>query len=228
MINLATAIEIIDEQYLEMVRSIERLLNINIEMLKSEEFNFTLFGESRSTEDRINRLDLEIREDSIIALARFQPAASDLRKLIMMTDSARLLERMGDLLKANLTLMKNIYENSPTLRFAFAKNNLPLAFKVKNLLSSYITAYINGDEKLLYSVVALDDEVDEMVAKNYGDYLQYMSESVGNIKGGTELFLIDKKLERVSDHIVHLAKDLIYILNGKNVRRVELHMDDNS
>lgn len=226
MINLATALSLIDDQYIEMVKSIERLLDINIEVIKSEEFNLQLFGESKSIEDRINRLDLEIREDSIIALARFQPAASDLRKLIMMTDSARLLERMGDLLKANLAILKNIDEEASHLKFVLTKDLLPMVLKIKGLLTSYIKAYIDNDENILYAVVALDEEVDEMTKINYRTYLSYMEEDVKNVKGGTELLLLDKKYERVSDHIVHLAKDLIYILNGKNLRKIELLMRD--
>ncbi|MGL4253490.1 MAG: phosphate signaling complex PhoU family protein [Fusobacteriaceae bacterium] len=224
MINLVTALSLIDDQYIEMIKSIERLMDINIEMIKGEEFNLQLFGESKAIEDRINRLDLEIREDSIVALARFQPAASDLRKLIMMADSARLLERMGDLLKANLMLLKNIEEDSPHLKFAFTKDLLPMVVKIKALLTSYIKAYIDNDENILYAIVALDEEIDGMTNVNCKNYISYMEEEKENIKGGTELYLIDKKFERISDHIVHLAKDLIYILNGKNLRKIELLM----
>ncbi|MGL6098350.1 MAG: phosphate signaling complex PhoU family protein [Fusobacteriaceae bacterium] len=224
MINLVTALSLIDDQYIEMIKSIERLMDINIEMIRGEEFNLQLFGESKAIEDRINRLDLEIREDSIIALARFQPAASDLRKLIMMADSARLLERMGDLLKANLRLLKNIVEDSPHLKFAFVKNLLPMVLKIRSLLSSYVKAYIDGDENILYAIVALDEEIDELTNQNCKSYIICMEEEKANIKGGTELYLLDKKFERISDHIVHLSKDLIYILNGKNLRKIELLM----
>lgn len=222
MINLSTALTIIDEQYIEMVKNVERLLDINMEMLQKSGFDTRLFGESKAIEDRINRLDIEIREDSIITLARFQPAASDLRKLIMMTDSARLLERMGDLLKANLMIIKNIEENSPFLKFSLAQDLFPMAAKIKNLLSSYIEGYISSDENILYSVVALDEEIDALTDKNYEKFITYMEEEKNNIRGGNQLILIDKKFERASDHIVHLAKDLIYILNGKNLRKLEL------
>lgn len=225
MINLIESLSVIDEQYLEMIKNIERLFDINIETLKSSSFDLTIYGESSSIEDRINRLDLEIREDSIIALARFQPAASDLRKLIMMTDSARLLERMGDLLKANLKLIKEINEKSPQLAEALKKNILPLAQKIKFILSSYVKALMEKNENILYSVIALDEEIDELVKANSLNYITYMEENSENIKGGTILLLLDRKYERFSDHIVHLAKDLIYVLNGNNLRKIELLID---
>ncbi|MGL5051182.1 MAG: phosphate signaling complex PhoU family protein [Fusobacteriaceae bacterium] len=222
MKNLVESLLVIDEQYLEMLKNIERLLDINIETLKNGSLNLTLYGESRSIEDRINRLDLEIREDSIIALARFQPAASDLRKLIMMTDSARLLERMGDLLKANLKLVKELNEKSPNLGIALKNEVLPLAQKIKVTLSSYVKALIEKNENLLYSVIALDEEIDEQVKANSLNYINYMHENSENIKGGTLLLLLDRKYERFSDHIVHLAKDLIYVINGNNLRKIQL------
>ncbi|MGL4534787.1 MAG: phosphate signaling complex PhoU family protein [Fusobacteriaceae bacterium] len=222
MKNLVESLLVIDEQYLEMLKNIERLLDINIETLKNGSLNLTLYGESRSIEDRINRLDLEIREDSIIALARFQPAASDLRKLIMMTDSARLLERMGDLLKANLKLVKELNEKSPNLSIALKNEVLPLAQKIKVTLSSYVKALIEKNENLLYSVIALDEEIDEQVKANSSNYINYMHENSENIKGGTLLLLLDRKYERFSDHIVHLAKDLIYVINGNNLRKIQL------
>lgn len=225
MINLIESLSIIDEQYLEMVKNIERLLDINIELLKSSSFDLSLYGESRSIEDRINRLDLEIREDSIISLARFQPAASDLRKLIMMTDSARILERMGDLLKANLKLIKETNDKSPNLAFALKEDILPLAQKIKIILSNYVKALMEKNENILYSVIALDEEIDEIVKANSLSYISYMEENPEHIKGGTVLILLDRKFERFSDHIVHLAKDLIYVLNGNNLRKIELHIE---
>jgi len=53
-----------------------------------------------------------------------------------------------------------------------------------------------------------------------------MKESPDNVIGGSELLLLDKKFERLSDHIIHLVSDLIYILNGENTRKVELQNKD--
>lgn len=49
-----------------------------------------------------------------------------------------------------------------------------------------------------------------------------MKKKPENIQSGTDLILLCKKLERFADHILHLVFDLIYILKGENMRKIEL------
>lgn len=50
------------------------------------------------------------RMNDLIEIARYQPAAKNLRFFIMMINGARLLERMADLLKQNLKIILEIKE----------------------------------------------------------------------------------------------------------------------
>lgn len=224
MKNLVQTIELIEDSYLEMLRNVERFLKINLEMLKNGKYDPALSGEATMLEAKINELDLEVRENSIIALARFQPAATDLRKLVMMTDSARLLERMGDLLKANIYLIKEITENCSCYNFILADQSYPIVNKMKDLMEYYIKSFIEREEKPLYAIISLDEDIDSLVNQNYEKNLQFMVNEPEHIKCTTKIMFMDKKFERVSDHIVHLAKDLIYILNGSNMRKLELYL----
>jgi len=90
----------------------------------------------------------------------------------------------------------------------------------------YIDAFLNEDVTLLYNVLYLDEEIDDLVNSNTEYFLTKMKESPDNVIGGSELLLLDKKFERLSDHIIHLVSDLIYILNGENTRKVELQNKD--
>ena len=64
-------------------------------------------------------------------MARFQPAAGNLRLLIMLINSARLTERMGDLLKANLKIIKSIEESSTEMAAELQNTIYPIALKTK-------------------------------------------------------------------------------------------------
>ncbi len=222
MRNLNESLKALDEHYLQTLKYINRNFDVNIEMFQSGKFNSTLYGEAKMIEDFINSFEVKIKEDSIITIARFQPAAKNLRKLVMLINSVRVLERMGDLLKANLLLVKEVEKNSPHLTFVMKDKILPMAEKIKNLLDLYTQAFLNQDVKLLYEIIYLDEEIDELFKENGEFILNIMKENSENIEGGYKLALLDKKLERLSDHIIHLVTDLIYILNGENMRKTEL------
>ena len=57
---------------------------------------------------------------------------------------------------------------------------------------------------------------------NLRDPEELMKKKPENIQSGTDLILLCKKLERFADHILHLVFDLIYILKGENMRKIEL------
>ncbi len=219
MKNLEQRLEQIDMQFLAMVKNVERFLEINILVLTSQKFNTNNISISKNIEDNINQLDLSIREDSIITMARFQPAAYHLRKLVMITDSSRLLERMGDLLKANLILINSILEQLPPNLF---EQLIPLTLKIKHIFSLYIKGVIDKDTILLYSLIELDLEIDLIVNNNFKFYINYMQENPSLIEIVSTLLFINKKFERFSDHIIHLTKDSIYAIDGNNLRKEEL------
>ncbi|MGL5176193.1 MAG: phosphate signaling complex PhoU family protein [Cetobacterium sp.] len=222
MRTLIESLKALDEHYLETLKYVGRNFDVNLEMLQNNSFNPTLYGEAKMIEDFINSFEVKLKEDSIITMARFQPAAKNLRKLVMIINSVRVLERMGDLLKANLTLIKDIEKKSPNLAYAMNERVLPIAKKIRGLFGMYVEAFLNEDVSLLYNILYLDEEIDDLIDENTAYFLGKMKETPENVVGGSELMLLDKKFERLSDHIIHLASDLIYILNGENTRKAEL------
>ena len=222
MRNLQESIDGLTEHYLEMLRNVQRVLDVNLEMLKNEKFDGVLYGECMVVEDVINALEVKIKEDAIISIARFQPAAGNLRLLIMIINSARLLERMGDLLKANFAIIKDIEKKSPQEEKYLKTILYPMVLNIKHIFEAYIEAVIHRDEKILYGLLPQDDEIDEISNKNIVELINLMKNSTDNVEGGTYLVLLNKKYERFSDHVMHLVVDSVYILKGENLRKKEL------
>lgn len=222
MRNLDESLKGLEQHYLEMLKYLDRNLDTNLHMLQNGKFDSTLYGEAKIMEDAINGFEVKIKEDCIITIARFQPAAINLRKLIMLINSTRVLERMGDLLKANLTIIRDIEKKYPQLAPELSNIVYPVAAKIKNIYNLYIKAFMENDANLLYDILYLDEEIDIMTDQNMKRIYEIMKTSPDNVEGGTLLFLLDKKFERLSDHIIHLVTDLIYILKGENMRKIEL------
>lgn len=222
MRNLDESIKGLREHYLELLKNLNRVLDINVEMLEKSSFDKTLYGECLIVEDTINNFEVKIKEDSIFTMARFQPAAGNLRLLIMLINSARLIERMGDILKANLKIIKAIEKDSPEMKKELKNIIYPIAIKTKNIYEGYINAFIKSDEKILFSLLTMDEEIDTLTKEDTEAIIELMKKKPENIQSGTDLILLCKKLERFADHILHLVFDLIYILKGENMRKIEL------
>ena len=222
MKNLQESLEGLNQHYLELLKNLNRVLDVNIEMLYNQKLDSALYGECVVVEDVINDFEVKLKEDSIISIARFQPAAGNLRLLIMLINSARLLERMGDLLKANFKIIKDIEKTSPQVSKYLKEILYPMVVKIKVIYETYISAFINSDEKALYLLLTKDEEIDEIAEKNMKILMDLMKASPDNVEGGTYLVLLNKKYERFSDHVMHLVVDLVYILKGENLRKLEL------
>ena len=225
MKNLDESIKGLREHYLELLKNLNRVLDINLEMFEKSSFDTALYGECLLLEDTINNFEVKIKEDSIFTMARFQPAAGNLRLLIMLINSARLTERMGDLLKANLKIIKSIEESSTEMAAELKNTIYPIALKTKNIYEGYINAFIKNDEKILFSLLTMDEEIDDLTKTDTENIIELMKRKPENIQSGTELILLCKKLERFADDILHLVFDLIYILKGENMRKLELLED---
>lgn len=225
MRNLDESIKGLKEHYIELLKNLNRVLDINVEMLEKSTFDKALYGECMIVEDTINNFEVKIKEDSIFTMARFQPAASNLRLLIMLINSARLVERMGDILKSNLKIIKAIEKNSPEMKPHLKEIIYPIAIKTKNIYEGYINAFIKSDEKILFSLMTMDEEIDDLTKVDIENIIEIMKKKPENIQSGTDLILLCKKFERFADHILHLVFDLIYILKGENMRKVELLED---
>ena len=210
MRNLHESIEGITEHYIELCKNVDRLFRINIDMLKKDSFDRGLYGEAKLVEDIINAFDVKVKETSIMAIARFQPAASDLRSLITFIESSKMLERMRKIEKKEGNMERD---------FGILENFL---VKINEIFQKYLEAFIEKDEKKAYVLLGMDEEINEIRGEIDGIIVEQMKEDSKNIEAGVLMLLINKKYERVSDKITQLTMSSIYNFSGENMRVIEL------
>lgn len=221
MRNLHESINGITEHYIELCKNVDRLFRINMEMLKKDSFDRGLYGEGKLVEDMINAFDVKIKESSIMAIARFQPAAGDLRALVTFIESSKMLERMGDLLLDSLVVMRKIekLEGNMERDFKILEDFLS---KINDIFQRYIEAFIEKDSKKAYVLLGMDEEINEIRGETDSIITKQMKEDPKNIEAGVLMLLINKKYERVSDKIKQLTMSSIYTFSGENMRVAEL------
>lgn len=227
MKNLQENLKNLNEHYLEMLKNLNRMLDINIEMVQDGKNISSLYGECLVVEDIINAFEVSLKENSIIAIARFQPAAKNLRELVMLIDGGRLIERMGDILKKNIKILKEINEESPQLAEDVNRVLCPYIKEIKNVYEVYISSFINGNESRLYELIVADEKINREANRIMSEMGNCMRENNDNIDSLIKGVILTKKYERFADHIIHLVIDLVYILKGENLRKKELLEKEN-
>jgi len=221
MRNLHERIDAVNEHFIEMTKNVERLLRINLEMLKKRSFERSLYGEAKVVEDRINAYEVKIKEDSIVTIAMFQPAAGDLRSLMSTIEGSKMLERMGDLLLDDIKLLREM-EKKGDLHKPHLRLIGEMVMKVEEIFTAYTAALVEKDDKKIYSILALDEEINDIRDTVVKKVIDLMKESPENVEFGNLLLLSTKKYERISDKIMQLGKSLVYNVSGDNLRKQEL------
>jgi phosphate transport system protein len=166
-------------------------------------------------EDELNRLQIEIDELGMLLLATQQPVAADLRFIIAATKINSELERIGDLV-INITENVHVLLQQPELKPLI---DIPrMADLARKMVRDSLDAFVRGDVLLAQAVIMMDDQVDALKEQVLRELLTYMMADPRAIERAMALILISRHLERIGDHATNIAEDVIYMVQGRDVR----------
>lgn len=164
----------------------------------------------------LDRLELEIDERCLDLIARHQPMARDLR---FITTAIRLnaeLERIGDL-AVDVAQRALDLSGRPLLKPLV---DIPrLADLAGRMTGEAIEAFVNEDTALARRVVLADPEADALKRAVEKELVEdYMMKDGSTADRAVPLLLAARHLERVADHAVSMAEDIIYMVDARVVR----------
>lgn len=175
-----------------------------------------------SMENEVNALHIEVDDTSMRLLALRQPMATDLRLLATIIKMNSELERIAD-------LTVNMCEST---HFVLGKTeakplvDLPkMAEIAEGMVSNSLKSFTSRDVVLAQKVLDEDDKVDNLKDKIFRGLLAYMISDPTAIDRGISLILISRNLERIGDHATNIAEDVIYMVQGRDVRHKTLEME---
>jgi len=90
------------------------------------------------------------------------------------------------------------------------------------MLKSSLDSLVNRDPELARKVRARDTQVDELNDQLIRVLISYMLDNRAVIKQALDLILISRYLERIADHAVNISTDVIYLVEGKDLRHQEV------
>ncbi len=197
-------------QLLEMAASVEEMITKSVKALK--ERNMILAEEVIRSDDKVNKMEVEIDNLGIKILALYQPEAEDLRAVTMIIKINNDLERIGD--HAVNIAEKAIYlADKPSVKPLI---DIPrMAERAMEMLRESLDAFVNKNTELAVEVCKKDDEVDFLENQIMRELLTYMIADPSIIDRALYLILVSRDLERVADLATNIAEDAFFIASGR-------------
>ena len=175
----------------------------------------TLARQVIDNDRKVNTLDVEVDEACLQLLARYQPAARDLRFITTAMKISTDLERMSDLAE-NICERAIELNEEPQLKPYI---DMPaMANKTLKMVWESLDAFVRGDSVLARKVLDEDDEVDDLNEQLFRELLSYMIEKPQTISRAIRLSFISKYIERIADHATNIAELVVYLVEGKIIR----------
>jgi len=163
----------------------------------------------------IDRLDVEIDDKVLKALALQAPVAGDLREVVAIKMIANDLERIGD-------LARNIAKSGQRLSLNPSKTIdrglIQLARDTQRMLRLALDAFSAGDADAARRVLGDDDRIDAEEDAVIVSALRELPLHPEDASEAVDVILIAKSLERVGDHATNIAEDVILISEARNVK----------
>ena len=164
------------------------------------------------TDPKINRLEEIINDRVILLIAKQQPVATDLRRLIVVIKAASDMERIGDhavnIAKESIRIGKTPFVTSvEPIEEMFHKTIL--------MLRQIVDAFIEENTTKAKEIANLDDEVDELTGNTLSNLMK-LSVSTEQVAQVTSLSYVCRCIERAADHATNIAEHLFYLVKGKH------------
>ncbi|MFN4182409.1 MAG: phosphate signaling complex protein PhoU [bacterium] len=208
-----------DEELTQVKQKLFAMAGIVLEMLVNSvksliQRDAELARQTVEKDEEVNRYEVEIENQCIQLIARYQPTASDLRTLMMIVKINKDLERIGDhcqniaqraLYLADKPLVKP-YVDVPRMR--------DIAY---GMLKDSLDAFVQQNSALALDVCRRDDEVDNLRDQVTRELITYMINDPTTIDRAIQSILNSRDLERIADLATNIAEDVYYVLEGKSI-----------
>ncbi len=164
----------------------------------------------------MDELELAIDDKCLNLIALHQPMAGDLRFITTAIKLNAELERIGDL-AVDVAQRALDISGKPLLKPLI---DIPkLAELAKGMTGEAIDSFVKGDTELAKKVVLSDPEADDLKRAVEKELIyDYMMKDGSSSDRAVPLLLAARHLERVCDHAVSMAEDIIYMVSARVVR----------
>jgi phosphate transport system protein len=170
---------------------------------------------------QVDQFDMEADEEVVRVLALRQPVAMDLRLVLALSKVASELAQAGNKAKkiahcsAHLSDDQTRMPHKKLLRHVRLMNE-----RAYSMLERSLEALAKVDVKAAIAVVKEDDELDQEFDAGMRHLVTFVWDNPSTISRVLDMVFVLKALERVGDHANHIAQQVIFVAEGRDVRYV--------
>jgi phosphate transport system protein len=168
----------------------------------------------------LNDLENEVEDAVVQLLATQQPMARDLRLLMAALKIANDLERVGD---HAVNIAQSVERLIAVRPITPEPELIEMARQSRTMLADAMEAFVRGDAAAGRAICRRDDQVDALHRSMFRILLTHMAEDPHVIGAAIELLLVSRNLERVADLATNIAEDVVFLVEGKNIKH---HVED--
>ncbi|HHT9133592.1 MAG: phosphate signaling complex protein PhoU [Planctomycetota bacterium] len=208
------------KKLLHMGSLVQEMIHLAVKGLveQDESMAKTVFG----MENEVNGLHIEIDNIALRLIALHQPMAADLRLLATVVKINSEIERIADL-AVNMCESTHFILAKPLVKPLI---DLPeMAEIAQKMVSESLKSFTGSDVALAQRVLEEDDRVDDLKDQIFRELLTYMISDPSTIDRAISLILISRNIERIGDHATNIAEDVIYMVQGRDVRHKTKEME---
>jgi phosphate transport system protein len=163
----------------------------------------------------VDALELEVDGYCERILARHQPVATDLRTLLTVEKINTDLERIGDHCRNVARNAEYVTEVPDVLDVLKLRE---MSETARRMLDDAKQAFLDQDAELARRIPSLDDEVDRLHRENFQALVNYIREHPEHAEVAAHLITASKAVERISDHSTNIAKGVVFLIEGEDIR----------
>jgi phosphate transport system protein len=166
-------------------------------------------------EARIDQMEIQIDDLATSLIVREQPMARDMRFVVVAIKINTDLERMGDLAVNVVERSLSLMGNPPlpeTIDFT------EIANLVQSMVLRSLDSFVTRDVATARAVLTSDDTVDKCRNAIQHQVIALMQRDPSTITRALDYLTIARSLERISDHATNIAEDVIFMVQGVDVR----------
>ena len=213
------------EHELDLLRiKLNEMFSLSVEAFRSsvnslENMDLELARKVVKGDDEIDALKRVIEEMSYEILGRFQPLASDLRRVVMAIKIAGELERIADQ-AVNIAQVSEFMNGRNLIKPLI---DIPkMAQIAEEMARGSMKAYFEENVELAKKIWLMDDKVDALDKRVVEDIksviLERDTEEV--ISQAERLILVSRAIERVADHATNVCEETVYMILGKEMHKI--------
>ena len=158
-------------------------------------------------DEEIDQLEKQIDKDGVDVLLRFQPVASDLRRVVAAMKLSPNIERVADQATNIARRARKLNKHSPLPEIELM---VPIQAHAMSMFKDAI--------ELARAVVGRDNALDKMNKTASRRLTQRMAEDPEQLRGYLNLIFISRCLERVGDHATNIGEDAVYAAAAEDIR----------